>query len=473
MNMKNISYAIVRTRASAQDLFYGFKDDPMPFLLESSLDVRSMGRYSFFGSDPFLTLTIREDACCIEEGGRPRKKKGTPLLILSELLDRYHMTPDKRNPVPFSGGSVGFFGYDFGFLLERIRREKKSDASVPLAMFGFYDSVVCLDHWTDRVIVFSSGFPEKKSPLRRRRAEERLRQTLKKLEAVRPCREGQEALQARLRYKDLFSNFTRNRYMAALRRAKEYIACGDIYQVNLAQRFQASLKIDDWALYQRLIRNFPVPFSAFLKTKEFSILSASPEKFLEFDGRRVTTRPMKGTRKRTGRTAEDRKMKKELWESKKEKAELLMVVDLERNDLGRVCAYGSINVSAPRVIETYANVFQATAEVQGLLHRDKDRLDLIRACFPGGSVTGCPKIRAMEIIEELEPDPRGVYTGSLGYLSFHNTMQFNMLIRSFLKKHDDIFFHVGGGIVADSEPGFEYEETLVKAKALQDALMKG
>lgn len=469
--MKNSVYKIFKNKIPAQELFVRFKDDKFPFLLESSRDVMGMGRYSFFGSDPFLTVSVKNGSCSVAKNGPGvRAFKAPPLAFLRELLRTYTLKGEAAPRVPFLCGAVGFLSYDLGFSLEDIRRKNRPDAVVPDLMFGFYDCAVCVDHLKNKVMIFSSGFPER-GPSRTKRAQSRLEEVLKKLK-------GGEGLCARPMPSGfgepakLSSNFLKSRYLDAVKRAKDYIACGDIYQVNLSQRFKTSLEIDDWVLYRRLIRNFPVSFSAFLKNEEFSIISASPERFLNFDGRTVTTRPMKGTRKRTGSPGPDRRFKKELIDSKKEKAELLMIVDLERNDLGRVCSYGSIKVKSLRQIEAYANVFQATAEIQGRLHKSKDRLDLIEACFPGGSVTGCPKIRAMEIIEELEPESRSIYTGSLGYLSFHNTLQMNVLIRSFLKKSEDISFSVGGGIVTDSKPEDEYEETLIKGRALMEALFK-
>ena len=468
--MKFCAAKTFKNNKSAQELFSAFKDDSLPFLLESSLNVDGMGRYSFLGSEPFLVLSVKNGRCFIEQEGEQRVVEGSCLGILRGLLKKYELKGENRSLVPFLCGAVGFFSYDFGFSLESIKRKNIPDPVVPEVLFGFYDTAVCLDHQNKEVTIFSSGFPQE-DRRRMSRAQERLKVVLGKFK--NPKRKETTAVKPRsfIKPTDLSSNFTKKNYLSVLRTAKEYIACGDIYQVNLSQRFEARLSfLDDWLLYQRLIKNFPVSFSAFFKTGDFSIISASPEKFLTFDGHLVATRPMKGTRRRTKNAALNQRLRDELTCDEKEKAELLMIVDLERNDLGRVCAYDSIRVKDLRKIETYSNVFQATAEIEGTLHKTKDRLDLIRACFPGGSVTGCPKIRAMEVIEELEPTARGIYTGSLGYLSFHNTLAFNVLIRSFLKKKDEVFFHAGGGIVTDSRPAFEYEETLVKAKALVDTL---
>ncbi len=463
--MKYSEYKVIKNRIPAEKLFCAFKDDRLPFLLESRRDISGMGRYSFFSSSPFLAVSFKNGISCIERYGKRDYLQKPILSVLRELLKKYELQNLKKPIVPFLCGAVGFFSYDFGFYLEDIKRIRKKESIVPEVMFGFYDTCVCLDKYKNELIIFSSGFPEE-GHARKSEARARLNEILAKLDRISSVEDSISKADS----PKLKSNFTERKYISAIKRAKEYIARGDIYQVNLSQKFSTRSCIDDWSLYRRLARRFPVSFSGFFKAGDFSIISASPEKFLEFDGRRVSTRPMKGTRPRTNDPVLNRKMRKELIESKKEKAELLMIVDLERNDLGRVCEYGSIVAGDRRQIEAYRSVFQATREVEGVLHCDKDRLDLIKACFPGGSVTGAPKIRAMEIIEELEPDRRNVYTGSLGFLSFHNTLEFNILIRSFLKIGDEISFHVGGGIVTDSIPDAEYEETIVKAKVLLEAL---
>lgn len=464
--MNKSRFVLFKDRRRAQELFVPFVSDERPFLLESSLDVAGMGRYSFFGSRPFATLSFQQGRVWIQEEGRSHTSSASPLCVLKDMLARYKIK-DSPGLWPFLCGAVGFLSYDFGFSLEHFQKRHKTLDRVPELCFSFYDSVVAKDHHTDEVLIFSSGWPRSGAG-RSRRAKERLDEMRQRLSRPAPAagRQTEEFIDPRL----VVPNFSRREYLEALRRVKAHIAAGDIYQLNLSQKFSARSSLDSWSLYRRLVQKFPVAFSAFFQEKDFSILSVSPELFLNCRGGVVTTRPMKGTRPRTGVARRDRLLKKELWSSAKEKAELLMVVDLERNDLGRVCDYRSIKVIHPRMIEAYRNVFQVTAQVQGRLHRAKDRVDLLHACFPGGSVTGCPKIRAMEIIEELEPHDRGIYTGSLGYLSFHDTMAFNILIRSIFREKDRLSFCVGGGIVADSVPSAEYEETLVKARALMQAL---
>ena len=274
---------------------------------------------------------------------------------------------------------------------------------------------------------------------------------------------------------EIKSSFTEETYVQAVHRALKYIKKGDIYQVNLSQQFVWDGtgypgKIDALELYKSLRRLSPSHFGGYFDCGDFQIISSSPERFLSLDNRIVETRPMKGTRARGKTPKEDDELREDLLLSPKERAELLMITDLERNDLGRVCEYGSIHVKAERTLEQYETVFQTTATIEGRLREDKDCFDLLEACFPGGSVTGCPKIRAMEIIEELEPARRGIYTGAMGYVSFSGRMDFNVLIRTLWVRQKKVYFYAGGGIVSDSIAQDEYEEILVKAKAMRRCL---
>lgn len=467
--MKYCCYKSFSARVNPQELFLQFKDDPLPFLLESGRGARGKGRYTFFSSDPFLIFRVINGRCFQEAGGLTTPLNGPPLAALRDILARYRIQGLRPYDAPFLCGAVGFFTYDFGFFLEKIQRLNTFDAALPDCVFGFYDWAVCVDHLKGDVVIFSSGFPEQGAG-RAFHAARRLKLAAGRVKKAFSSQERIFIKAPVCMRRDIVSNFSKAAYVSAVSAVKEHIERGDIYQANLSQRFRARLGIDDWILYRRLSKKMPVSFSAFFKDKGMSIISASPEMFLEYDGRTVLTRPMKGTRPCVRDKGLNRKFKQELMDSAKEKAELLMIVDLERNDLGRVCEYGSVRVSRLRKIECYRGVFQAIAEIGGTLHPKKDRLDLIKACFPGGSVTGAPKIAAMEIIERLEPHARGIYTGSLGFLSFHDTLEFNILIRSFLKYGDDIVFHAGGGIVTDSSPVREYEETLIKAKALIETL---
>ncbi|MCX8053205.1 MAG: aminodeoxychorismate synthase component I, partial [Armatimonadetes bacterium] len=268
------------------------------------------------------------------------------------------------------------------------------------------------------------------------------------------------------------SNFTKPDYLRAIERIKDYIAAGDCYQVNLSQRFEADLGTSPWELYKTLRRINPAPHSCFIEIGELVLVSASPESFLSYNPvtRTVTTRPIKGTRPRGSTPEEDARLEFELAASEKDRAENLMIVDMERNDLGRVARYGSVRVPKLWEIEVHPNVFQMVSTVEAELAEDRDQVDLLRASFPGGSITGAPKVRAMEIIEELEPHRRGIYTGSAGFIDFSGRMELNIVIRSFVVHKERVYFHAGGGIVADSDPEMEYQETLDKVSGLMAAL---
>jgi para-aminobenzoate synthetase component 1 len=268
------------------------------------------------------------------------------------------------------------------------------------------------------------------------------------------------------------SSFSPEDYRRAVGRARRYIFAGDVYQVNLSQRFQLPLACNPFDAYLRLRSHNPAPFAAYLNLPEGQVLSASPERFLRFDprGRRVQTRPIKGTRPRGRTPVEDEAMARELLKSEKDRAENVMIVDLERNDLGRVAEIGSVRVMELASLETLPTVFHLTSTVEATLREDRDPVDLLLATFPGGSITGAPKIRAMEIIDELEPTARSVYTGAIGRIGFDGSLDLNIAIRTIVVKGRAAYFQAGGGIVADSDPEMEYRETLHKARALRDAL---
>ena len=415
---------------------------------ERSRRIDYRGRYSFLGIEPFKIL---------------KSKNGDCLSELKEALDPLALRLP-NNDLPFFGGAVGYLAYDLGFSLEKKLKPKyKKGPDIPNLYFCFYNNLVIIDHYKQIFYILSLGLPEKKYSLSKKLAEENFKK-ISNLVSKLPSLKISQKLTAKIATQDLNSNFTKKEYLGAVKKAKEYIANGDIYQVNLSQQFNAKCALTAPEIYKRLRSISPSYFGAYLDTGDFQIISSSPERFLKLEGNKVTTCPMKGTRPRGANSTKDKKLRSELLKSAKDKAELMMIIDLERNDLGRVCDYDSINVSALREIEEYKTVFQSTATITGRLYKNKGRIDLLRASFPGGSITGCPKIRAMEIIEELEPTRRAIYTGALGYLSFTGDMEMNILIRTILKKEENIYFGVGGGIVADSDPESEYQETLVKAK---------
>jgi para-aminobenzoate synthetase component 1 len=328
--------------------------------------------------------------------------------------------------------------------------------------FGVYDFVVTYDHEKGNAHLAAVNLADEPEAKFRERVKTRLHGLLETAH-----KENSEPLHIKEPSEKAESNFIKDEYLRAVERAKGYIAAGDIYQVNLSQRFSTAAPADAVSLYRALRGINPAPFSAFLGIGDKAVLSSSPERFMKLRGRRAETRPIKGTRpRREGDGKFNALMRAELLASEKDAAELAMIVDLERNDLGRVSEYGSVRVAEPRVIEEYPTVCHLVATVESRLRPDVDALGLIQASFPGGSITGAPKIRAMEIIDDLEPTRRGVYTGSIGYIGFDGNMDTNIVIRTITISGGRAYFQVGGGIVADSEPEAEYQETLDKGRAL-------
>jgi len=461
--MEYLSFKSFKKQIDPVSLFEVFKDKKGSFLLYSGINPYGLGRYSFMGFDPFMILRSKAKQIQIIEQDRIKESVGNPLSVLRTYLNKYKIK-NKVSNIPFLAGAVGYIGYDFGFLLEDIKQKTHDDLGLWDSFFGLYDTTICYDHLKKELSICSLGLPEKNLYLRKLYAESKIQKIIRAIS--NPTVGHYDRNLDTLTY-DIRSNFIKESYISSIKKAKEYIRRGDIYQINLSQRFEAQTQRDDFDLFKDLVRISPSAFCSFFNTGDFSIISSSPETFLKTnDKNMVYTRPMKGTRPRGKTAKEDAILKNELLKSAKDKAELMMIVDLLRNDLGRVCSYGSVKVNSLRNLERYSTVFQTTASIEGKLHKNKDRIDLIKACFPGGSVTGCPKIRAMEIIEELEPTKRSIYTGSLGYLDFSGNMELNILIRTILKKKDKLYFQVGGGIVSDSIPEDEYEETLTKARAI-------
>jgi para-aminobenzoate synthetase component I len=446
-------------------LFPIFLRDPYSMLLDSSLVHPRLGRFSYIVSDPFLVIRSKNGHISIEGQGHDETLEGDPFTQLSRLLAA-HPAESVPGLPPFQGGAVGYFGYDLGHHVERLPRTTVDDVPIPDMVVGLYDWVLAHDHAAGRTWLLSLPLP----PGGRPRAEARMAEI-----ADRVGRGGKGCPPAEPRplASAPESNFTREDYVAAVRRAKEYIAAGDIYQVNLSQRFEVPLPMTPWQLYCALRDVSPVPYAAYLGLGDFDVVSASPELFLRKEGPHVETRPIKGTRPR-GRTAgEDRTLAKELLASEKDRAENVMIVDLLRNDLGKVCTVGSVRVPELYSLESYSTVHHLTSAVTGTLDGRHDAVALLKACFPGGSITGCPKIRSMEIIDELEPTQRGVYYGSIGFIGFNGNADTSIVIRTGVAKGGRLYFQVGGAIVADSDPDGEFQETLDKARAINLALRGG
>jgi len=470
----------VFTPLTAPQLFELIKDNPYSFFLDSGMDTQRLGRYSFLGSEPFLIMSSRGSEITLIRGREHTVQHGNPFDAIGKLLEIYKLDHCPA-PVPFLGGAVGYFSYDLCHFIERLPSTAIDDLKLPQSYFAFYDAVMAFDHLEGKTYLVATGFPETEEKQRLRRARIRLEEMKAWLYAASTSQEASPPRRERLvdgefqpiqenRKVLLKSNFTPEEYIKAVDRVREYIAAGDVFQVNLSQRFEADLKIPPYELYKRLRMVNPAPFASYLNFQGVTIVSASPERFLKVQGDLVETRPIKGTRPRGRDTVEDEQLAQELTHSTKDRAENVMIVDLERNDLGRVCRYGTVKVAELAILETFPTVFHLTSTVVGRLRRGKSNIDLLKATFPGGSITGAPKVRAMEIIDELEPTKRSVYTGSIGYLSFNEDMDINIVIRTFLTKEGKAYFQVGGGIIYDSDSEAEYMETLDKAKALIQAL---
>ncbi len=436
------------------------------FLDSARFDPR-LARYSFLTADPFEYLTLPAD-------GRDG------LGELERRLDRFR-SPSLADLPPFQGGAAGLWSYDLGRSLERLPAPWFDEFGAPALAVGFYDTVLAVDHLESRAWLISQGFPASEPSERRRRAEQRIEQFKSWLLEPAPLtslsisveRKARELLAPQFVVpgpEGLTSNLSTDGYLKAVRRAIEYIHAGDVFQVNIAQRLLFPAHDDAVSLYLRLRRRNPATFAGYFDLGPMQIVSASPERFLQVQSGRVEARPIKGTRQRTARPEADLFSGDELLGSEKDRAENVMIVDLLRNDLARVCRPESIEVTQLCQLETYEFVQHLVSAVCGRLAEGRSAIDLLRAAFPGGSVTGAPKVRAMEIIAELEPTARGAYCGSLGYLGFDGALDTSILIRTITASDGWWQAPVGGGIVAQSIAEREYEETWHKARGLIRAL---
>ncbi|MDH7601559.1 MAG: aminodeoxychorismate synthase component I [Armatimonadota bacterium] len=435
---------------------------PDRFIIE---DVGS-GR-AVIGAQPFLKLTSKDGITVCDQAGTQTILPGDPFEVLSNTLKQFACEPIRG--IPFAGGAVGYLAYDLGRAIEHLPTLAVEDVSTPDYCLGFYDSALIVD--LPRRLCIAVSQSGDKDALRfwydlAKASDHSGKPAHPDLDIVNSPDRLLHTISRRTG--ELRSNFTKTEYLHAVERVKEYIAAGDCYQVNLSQRFDTELTVPPWELYKTLRRINPAPHSCFMQMGEPILASASPESFLSYDPvtRTVTTRPIKGTRPRGSTPEEDARLAEELASSEKDRAENVMIVDMERNDLGRVARYGTVRVPELWRIEAHPNVFQMVSTVQAELAEDKDAVDLLRASFPGGSITGAPKVRAMEIIEEIEPHRRGIYTGSAGFIDFTGRVELSIVIRSFVVQAGRVYFHAGGGIVADSDPEMEYEETLHKVSGL-------
>jgi para-aminobenzoate synthetase component 1 len=421
------------------------------------------GRYSYVMANPFGTAATKWTGC-------EQMARSAPRVATLEGLP------------PFQGGYAGFLGYELGRQFDRMPQAQSDEFEYPPFGLFWYDWVVSFDHHLGRAWAISTGDVGIEWPGQEKRAADRLRGLLAALTLhtideshYLPPSVNSTAMPVSRHplphHPGVTSNFSRDGYIDAVRRAVEYVHAGDVFQVNISQRLLAPLTEHPLELYGRLRQTSPSPFGCYLDLGDFQILSSSPERFLQLSANgEVSTRPIKGTRPRGKTPAEDAALLRDLVTNPKDRAENVMIVDLLRNDLGRVCEYGSVKVPAVCEVESFRHVHHLVSEVRGKLRPGLTAFDLLRAAFPGGSVTGAPKVRAMEIIAELEPTARGPYCGSVGWIGFDGAMDTNILIRTFTAGRGWVQFPVGGGIVADSDPATEYEETLHKAAGMLRAL---
>jgi aminodeoxychorismate synthase component I len=465
---------------------------PYAFLLDSARDPERLGRHSFLGADPFLVYRAWRLPGQPPAAGariqvrRLRSPEGDPLsepvetgysgdvfADLARLLEEYRVPRLAGQPLTFLAGAVGYFGYEAGRLIEELPEQAANDLGLPTVCFALYDMVLGHDHPSGRsyLSVVGRGSTEREARARAGRLREEWRRRIAAFEANPPPEwtgppPGRPVAPVEVR-----AHFDEAGYCKVVEAAREHILAGDVFEVCTTHRLESPFVGDPWELYQELRRINPAPFAAYLHLPEARVVCASPERFLRLGPDRMAeSRPIKGTRPRGQTPAEDRRLYEELGRSAKDRAENLMIVDLVRNDFGRVCKLHSVRVPELLAVESYATVFQLVSTVQGELEDGLTGLDLVRACFPGGSMTGAPKIEAMKVIDRLEPVQRGIYSGALGYLDFAGPLDLNIVIRTAVVKGERAYYNVGGAVVADSDPREEYRETLVKARALRAAL---
>ena len=452
----------------------GHIEGPRSFLLESIKGPEKIARYSFIGTGPFLTFRVKNGKVEITGSSKKISKSGAPLKQLKKLMRSYRPCPNGELP-PFTGGAVGMISYDFVHYFERLPKTAEDDLKLPDADLMIVDTVIAVDHKLQKTFIISCpGAEETLSGNGKlnglwsscyEQAVEKIRFLNNKISG-----EPRSVTQKRGKLKapvDIRHEMGKKYYMDIVKKAKKYIKAGDIFQANLSQRVSADIgDVTAWQVYRVLSKINPSPFAAYLNMGDYCISSSSPERLVKVNGNIVETRPIAGTRPRGKDDESDRLMRDDLLLNEKERAEHLMLIDLERNDLGKISDYSTVEVDELMITEDYSHVIHIVSNVTGKIIKGKDCFDAIRATFPGGTITGVPKVRCMEIIDELEPVTRGPYTGSIGYIGFDGAMDLNIIIRTFVIKDSIAYVQAGAGIVADSDPEKEYFETLKKAEAL-------
>ncbi len=441
-------------RPDSAELFDVLADEPWAVFLDSALPGASAGRWDILVARPYATLVARGGLTEFRQGDRVEYGADDPFERL-----RHHLAAAPHPlPLPFVGGAVGYFAYDLARRLERLPELAEDAEGMPEMAVGFYDWAVLVDHARRESWLVSAG----RHPI----PDAQWNELHARLSGPTEPRRRQPFVVRG----PVASNLSQAAYRERFERIQAYIRAGDCYQVNLAQRFACTVLGDPWLAYRALRRRSPAPFSAYLSLPWAKVLSSSPERFLQVRGGLVVTQPIKGTRRRDPDPVRDVTLARELAVSPKDRAENLMIVDLLRNDLGKVCVPGSVRVPRLFEVEHYATVHHLVSTVTGQLALGQDAVTLLRAAFPGGSITGAPKLRAMQIIEALEPHRRGVYCGAIGYLGYNGDMDTNIAIRTLVWSNDSLRFWAGGGIVADSDAAAEYQECLDKAAAVIELL---
>ncbi len=428
------------------------KDKPQHILLESGRG----GRYNIVGLNPVAVIRGKGETLHISESGKETIKQGNPLDLMQEYMERWKTDYNPEYP-PFQGGAIGYFSYDCIRYIEKLPSLAEDDINIPDIFFLLFDDVFVYDQ-EEKVLWIITHYADKHEEAKERLNEWKVLWATEAPEVTIPfaCPEKKSEAVA----------FTEEGFMKAVECIQEYIGAGDVFQVNLSTRQERTLQTHPLEIYTSLREINPSPYMGYLELGDFQIVSGSPELLIKKQGTEVSTRPIAGTRSRGANEQEDEELARELIENEKERAEHVMLVDLERNDLGRVCKYGTVEVDEFMVIEKYSHVMHIVSNVRGEVEEDKDAFDLVKAVFPGGTITGAPKIRTMEIIEELEPVRRGIYTGSIGWIGYSGDTELNIVIRTLLAKDGKAHVQAGAGIVIDSNPENEYKESLKKAIAL-------
>ena len=437
-------------------------------VLQSALFHGPEVRFSYVAVNPFLTLEAWGSRCYTSSESSTSEQFGSPWILIEEHIKKYELLEESDQPFPL-GGMFGYWGYELNRSLSaKLASKAARDLELPDLCLGFYDSLCVFDHRLGKCFIVSTGMRvdgSRCSSLAQSKLNWWKETLAKKIDDGDSQRSRSDWPVSKLT-----SNTARESFIDKVIRAKEYINAGDIYQINLSHRLELECHHDCFDFYARLMDVSPAPYSAYLNFKDFQIASASPESFLRLSGRHIRTRPIKGTRPRSSDPQKDAQLTYELQSSPKELAELVMITDLLRNDLGMICDYGSISVPELVRLERYPQVQHLVSTVEGTLRKSISHSQALAACFPGGSITGTPKLRAMQIIDELEPIARGPYTGAIGFIGFNQESHLSITIRTGFKTNGKLYFNVGAGIVADSDPEAEYDETMAKGRGFIESL---